>query len=84
MINNFVCDLKEQFKDIEINSKNIVDINHNYYRNIRFNIFLKLEDNKEIKLADGVIADWIQKFLNNAKERFVICGIGSERLCLIY
>ncbi|MFN8418836.1 MAG: hypothetical protein U0528_06290 [Anaerolineae bacterium] len=32
--------------------------------------------------ADGGAVDWTQKLLSNAKERCVIGGIGSERVCL--
>jgi hypothetical protein len=31
--------------------------------------------------VDGGAMDWTQRLLSNAKERLVISGIGSERLC---
>jgi hypothetical protein len=31
--------------------------------------------------VDGGAVDWTQRLLSNAKERLVISGIGSERLC---
>ena len=52
-----------------------------YYQNIRFRIYCKRQEDKERELVDGGIVDWTQKFLNNAKERLIISGIGSERLC---
>ena len=32
-------------------------------------------------LADGGVVDWTQQLLSNAKERLVISGIGSDRVC---
>jgi hypothetical protein len=34
-----------------------------------------------LELVDGGSVNWTQQFLSNAKERLVISGIGSERLC---
>jgi hypothetical protein len=34
-----------------------------------------------LELADGGAVDWTQKLLSDAKERLVISGIGSERVC---
>jgi hypothetical protein len=34
-----------------------------------------------LELVDGGSVNWTQKLLSNAKERLVISGIGSERLC---
>jgi hypothetical protein len=36
---------------------------------------------KEQEIVDGGDVNWTQKLLNNAKERLVISGCGSERLC---
>ena len=34
-----------------------------------------------VELVDGGAVDWPQKLLSHNKERMVISGIGSERLC---
>ena len=33
------------------------------------------------QLADGGCVDWTQKLLSDAKERLVISGVGSDRVC---
>jgi hypothetical protein len=40
-----------------------------------------IRPNKRLELVDGCSVDWTQKYLSNAKERLMISGIGSERLC---
>jgi hypothetical protein len=52
-----------------------------YYRKFRFHIYAGRKG-EEVELVDGGDTDWTQKLLNNAKERLVISGIGSERLCM--
>jgi hypothetical protein len=55
-----------------------------YYDNICFHIHATAADGNQIELTDGGSVSWTQKYLSNAKERLVISGIGSERLCLLF
>ena len=55
-----------------------------YYGELCFKIFATSSAGREQELADGGDVDWTQKLLNNAKERLVISGCGSERLCEIF
>src|SRR5207244_7518281 len=52
-----------------------------YYGELCFRIFATSSAGREQELADGGDVDWTQKLLNNAKERLVISGCGSERVC---
>jgi hypothetical protein len=53
-----------------------------YYKTFRFNVFASKNDSsEEIELVDGGDTDWTQKLLSNSKERMVISGLGSERVC---
>ena len=52
-----------------------------YYQNVRFGIYCARLHEREYGLVDGGVVDWTQKFLNNSKERFIISGIGSKRVC---
>lgn len=52
-----------------------------YYVDICFHIHAKAPSNQLLELVDGGVVNWTQKLLNNNKERLVISGIGSERLC---
>ena len=81
---DFVKNLKKLLPEIEVRLENRINEEKEYYQNIRFKIYCKLEEKSEIELVDGGITDWTQKLLNNAKERLIISGLGSERLCEIY
>jgi hypothetical protein len=50
------------------------------YTDLCFNIHAVLPD-RLIELVDGGSVDWTQKLLSDLKERLVISGIGSERVC---
>lgn len=55
-----------------------------YYRDICFHIHATAASGRRLELIDGGAVDWTQQFLSNAKERLVISGIGSERLCTMF
>jgi len=52
-----------------------------YYLDLCFHIHATHPSGRRMELVDGGSVDWTQKLLSNAKERLVISGIGSERLC---
>jgi hypothetical protein len=49
-----------------------------------FKIYATDSTGKERELVDGGDVNWTQKLLNNAKERLIISGCGSERLCELF
>src|SRR5712664_541344 len=52
-----------------------------YYGQLCFKIFATPSKGREQELVDGGDVNWTRKLLNNAKERLIISGCGSERLC---
>jgi len=52
-----------------------------YYLNLCFHIHARDTSGRLLQLVDGGDVNWTQKYLSNSKERLVISGIGSERLC---
>jgi hypothetical protein len=52
-----------------------------YYLDLCFHIHATATSGRRLELVDGGSVNWTQEFLSNAKERLVISGIGSERLC---
>ena len=52
-----------------------------YYDDLCFHVHAASPSGQLLELADGGVVNWTQKLLNNAKERCVISGIGSERVC---
>src|SRR3989442_8252048 len=55
-----------------------------YYGQLCFKIFATPSKGREQELVDGGDVNWTQKLLNNAKERLIISGCGSERLCEVF
>lgn len=73
--------LKKEFDDVDIGLEKAQTRGTEYYRELRFHVYASPTRGHEIELVDGGDTDWTQRLLSNAKERLVISGIGSERLC---
>lgn len=56
---------------------------HPYYRDVRLQLDAAHEG-EWLNLADAGAVDWTQRLLSDAKERLVISGIGSERICTLF
>jgi hypothetical protein len=53
----------------------------NYYRGVCFGITGASMTGEQRHLVDGGRVDWTQRLLGDAKERLVISGVGSDRIC---
>ena len=53
-----------------------------YYRDVRFQVFAHLSGDERL-LADGGSTTFTAQLLANAKERLVVSGFGTERLCVL-
>ena len=54
-----------------------------YYRTLCFWIYGAVDGQEPVQLADGGCVDWTQRLLSDAKERLVISGVGSDRVCAL-
>lgn len=52
-----------------------------YYRDLCFQVDAATQDGAWSNLVDGGAVNWTERLLSDAKERAVISGIGSERVC---
>lgn len=52
-----------------------------YYAGVCFHIYATNDTGTELELIDGGFTTWTQQFLSNRKERMLISGLGTERLC---
>ena len=52
-----------------------------YYRTVCFGILGSGGEGEKSHLCDGGCVDWTQRLLGDAKERLVISGVGSDRVC---
>jgi hypothetical protein len=55
-----------------------------YYRGLCFRVNVVDVEGLSLPLADGGFTDWTQRLLNNAKERLLVSGVGSEAICKRY
>jgi hypothetical protein len=55
-----------------------------YYRGLCFRVDVADPTGLVLPLADGGFTDWTQRLNNNAKERLLVSGIGSELVCKRY
>lgn len=55
-----------------------------YYAGLCFAIYASDATGQAYMLVDGGFTTWTQQLLNNAKERLLISGIGTERLCSVF
>ncbi len=46
-----------------------------------FHVYATNEAGTEFELIDGGFTTWTQQVLSNTKERLLISGLGTERLC---
>ena len=57
------------------------EIGRGYYVGACFHIYATNVAGTEFELIDGGFTTWTQQFLSNSKERVLISGLGTERLC---
>ena len=79
-----VDELQSSYKGVKIAFDHDRKQGRGYYGEVCFKVFASPPSGREQELVDGGDVNWTQKLLNNAKERLVISGCGSERLCEIF
>ena len=55
-----------------------------YYVDTCFGIYARNQSDTDYFLVDGGFTTWTQQLLSNRKERLLISGMGSERMCVCY
>ncbi len=73
--------LRSEFEDVDCGFDEHRTGGRGYYDGLCFHIHASTTGNHRMELVDGGSVDWTRKLLSNAKERLVISGIGSDRLC---
>ena len=73
--------LRSEFKQIECALDEQRTSGRGYYLDLCFHIHITTLAGQRLELVDGGSVDWTQRYLSNAKERLIVSGIGSERLC---
>jgi len=73
--------IQAEFENVECVVDRERDSGRGYYAGLCFKIHAIESSGREFELVDGGAVDWTQRLLSNAKERLIISGIGSERVC---
>jgi predicted acetyltransferase len=55
-----------------------------YYSDVRYKLYATNWEGKEYFLCDGGFTDWTQQLLQDRKQRFLISGLGTERMLLLF
>jgi hypothetical protein len=71
-------------RDLEIEFAPERESGKGYYDGVCFQIHAKDATGTEHFLVDGGFTTWTQKLLSNKKERLLISGVGSERVCSVF
>jgi hypothetical protein len=79
-----IVPLAAQFPNIPVEFYSDRATGRDYYDAVCFYIYIKDETGAEHVLADGGFTSWTQQLLNNKKERLLISGIGTERVCSLF
>lgn len=75
---------QDQFLDVRCEFNNERTSGRGYYDEICFHIDATTASGEILNVADGGVVDWTQQLLSNKKERLVISGIGSDRVCTAF
>ena len=73
--------VRREFPDVDAVFEPTRTAGRGYYGTLCFWIYGATDAGEPIQLADGGCVDWTQRLLSDAKERLVISGIGSDRIC---
>ena len=76
--------LREQFPEVTVEPDSDRASGRTYYQGLCFQVHITDSSGEESFLVDGGVTDWTQKLLSNRKERLVISGMGTERLCSLF
>lgn len=74
--------IRSEFENVECAIDDQRTSGRGYYLDLCFHIHATTPSGQRLELVDGGAVNWTQEYLSNVKERLVISGIGSERLCV--
>jgi hypothetical protein len=79
-----IAPLAAQFPNVALGFYPDRATGRDYYDAVCFYIYIKDDAGAEHVLVDGGFTSWTQQLLNNKKERLLISGIGTERVCSLF
>lgn len=76
-------ELRQRFEEVDGRLDPERTAGRGYYECACFHVHALPTGGPPVQLVDGGFVDWTQRYLSNAKERLLVSGIGSERVCLL-
>jgi hypothetical protein len=79
-----IAPLAAQFPQVQVEFDPQRSSGRGYYAGLCFAVYATGRDGAEHFLVDGGFTTWTQQLLSNQKERLLISGIGTERVCSVF
>ncbi len=73
--------IRAEFENVECVVDDRRTRGRGYYLDFCFLLHASTPSGQRLELVDGGSVNWTQQYLGSAKERLIISGLGSERLC---
>jgi hypothetical protein len=71
--------MAERYPEVSFSIENKSGQGGEYYKLMRFQIFVLDANGGECFAVDGGFTDWMEKLMHNRKHRYLISGMGTER-----
>ena len=84
MRSDVMAALAGQFAQVQWHADPDRSAGRNYYDRLCFAAYASDAADQEYMLVDGGFTTWTQQLLSNQKERLLISGIGTDRLCSVF
>jgi len=79
--NQFIPSIVEDLSDVDCRIDNQRSRAKAYYTDFAFLLHIIGPSGSEMEVLDGGSVDWTSQYLSSSKERLIISGLGTERLC---
>jgi hypothetical protein len=79
--NKLLSPIRSEFDGVDCVFDDARTRGRGYYLDLCFHIHATAPNGRRLELVDGGSVDWTRRLLSSTRERLIISGIGSERLC---
>jgi hypothetical protein len=76
--------LSERFPEVSVRFDPERHSGRGYYERACFKLHARNAAGDRVEILDGGFTDWTQALLGDRKERLLISGLGTERVCTLF
>lgn len=76
--------LAADFPDVQLGFEHQRETGRGYYERLCFHVYARDASGVDHELVDGGFTSWTQALLTDRKERLLISGMGTERVCSVF